>query len=118
MFQPTLLAAATLSCLAIISSAIPLKRASNTPVISQDFPDPSLIKAGDTWYAFGTQGNGQHIQLAKSNANDFNTWGIIPGKDALPTLPAWVNGSDPAVWAPDVVQLVSKSLYHLSFATY
>lgn len=118
MFHSALFAVTTLSWLASISYAIPLKRASNTPVISQDFPDPSLIKAGDTWYAFGTQGNGQHIQLAKSNANDFNTWGIIPGKDALPTLPAWVNGSDPAVWAPDVVQLVSYALHHLSLTTY
>ncbi|KAK7515195.1 glycosyl hydrolase [Phyllosticta citriasiana] len=97
--------AAALVCLFSLVSAVPLeKRAPSGPVISSNFPDPSIVKVGNTWYSFGTNLGDQttpHIQIATSS--DFKTWSLT-GEDALPTLPAWVSFSKPAVWAPDVIQ--------------
>ncbi|KAH7048298.1 putative endo xylanase [Macrophomina phaseolina] len=86
---------------AVAASSTP-KLALNS-VIRSDFPDPSLLQDGDMWYSFGTNQNRDiHVQIATSP--DFDTWAVISGKDALPNLPGWVNPSDPAVWAPDVIK--------------
>ncbi|KAG2169977.1 hypothetical protein JADG_009716 [Aureobasidium aubasidani] len=81
-----------------------------TPVMNGiNFPDPSVIRIGNEWWAFATVGrvNGKrvHVQMAKSAYNDFNTWTSYGERDALPNLPSWVHPDSPAVWAPDVVQL-------------
>lgn len=71
--------------------------------MNTDFPDPSFMKAGDNkWYAFGTNGNGKRIQVARSD--DFNTWTLLD-VEALPTLAPWETAIDH--WAPDVVMRVS-----------
>jgi len=91
------------------------KRSVNGPVISTDFPDPSIIKVGGTWYAFGTQSiydyKNIHIQVASST--DFNTWSLMVNHDALPNLPGWA-ANDGEVWAPDVNQLVRTPFDHSS----
>ena len=91
-----------------------VKRSVNGPVLSVDFPDPSVIQVGDTWYAFGTQSvydNTEiHIQVATSK--DFSTWTLSQGTDALPNLPGWAS-NDGNVWAPDVNQLVCPLALHL-----
>ncbi|GAB7352988.1 hypothetical protein MBLNU459_g3553t1 [Dothideomycetes sp. NU459] len=96
-----------LSVLHTITAAPIQKRSEFGPVITTDFPDPSLIKEGDTWYAFGTQSvydyTNIHIQVATSS--DFSSWSLSVGTDALPTLPSWVDASNPLVWAPDVNKL-------------
>ena len=74
------------------------------PAIAEDFPDPAIIQVGSTWYAFATQGNGVHVQVATSS--DFDNWSRVAGKDALPNLPSWVDTRDPAIWAPSVIQNV------------
>ena len=76
-----------------------------------NFPDPSILKVGPTWYAFATTSQKVNIQVATSP--DFDTWTLQSGYDALPNLPSWVDQSDPETWAPDVNQLVSggASLY-------
>ncbi|KAB8255344.1 putative arabinan-endo 1,5-alpha-L-arabinase [Aspergillus pseudonomiae] len=72
-------------------------------VIDSDFPDPSVIKTDDGYYAFATSSHGVNTQIAHSA--DFNTWKVLDGQDALPgPFPSWVNGSHPKVWAPDVIQ--------------
>lgn len=43
--------------LALVDCAPLLKRAPSGPVITSDFPDPSIVHIGDIWYAFGTQVN-------------------------------------------------------------
>jgi hypothetical protein len=61
------------------------------------------MKAADNkWYAFGTNGNGKRIQVARSD--DFNTWTLL-NVEALPTLSTWETDRDH--WAPDVVLRVS-----------
>lgn len=78
------------------------------PVMNgQNFPDPSLIRVGNDYYAYATNGeiNGKtvHIQMARS-LNDFDHWTFMGDKDGLPTLPKWVDPVSSRVWAPDVVQ--------------
>ena len=109
--------------LALLSSvtALPVKnvkRSVSGPVLSVDFPDPSVIKVGNTWYAFGTQSvydnTNIHIQVATSP--DFSTWTLSQGTDALPNLPGWAS-NDGNVWAPDVNQLVSLPSSPLLYRT-
>ena len=80
-----------------------------TPAVN--FPDPSLILVGSTWYSLATRtiGSAVHIQIASSL--DFQNWALVLNdngtqRDALPYLPHWVNADGPNTWAPDVVQLV------------
>lgn len=99
--------AAALIALLPTALATPLlKRQSNfAPVINADFPDPAIFHLTDgTWRAYATNGNGVRVQVARSD--DFNTWTLLSGTDALPTIPSWVYADSPAVWAPDVQQLV------------
>ncbi len=82
------------------------KRSVTGPVMTQNFPDPSVIQVADgTYYAYATAGNGKNAQVASSP--DFNTWTWID-TDPLPftTLPSWIQSGSTGVWAPDVVLLV------------
>jgi beta-xylosidase len=76
------------------------------PVISSDFPDPAIIKVGDTWYAFGTQSvyDYTNVKVQIATSNDFYSWSLRGGQDVLRNLPSWVSQSNPKVWAPDVFQ--------------
>ena len=99
MFPSIVLA---LSTLAVLSLASPIqKRSVNGPVIAANFPDPSIIQVGSSWYSFATNNGVHNVQIATSN--DFNTWTVLD-QDALPRVGAWSNGQN--VWAPDVVQVV------------
>ena len=98
-----------LALLPALVAAVPhTKRTiSNGPVIAANFPDPSWVQVGDTYYAFSTSSAGRNVQVATSP--DFKTWTLLNGKDALPKLGPW--GSDgTSIWAPDVVQLVPHRL--------
>jgi arabinan endo-1,5-alpha-L-arabinosidase len=68
------------------------------PVLDQDFPDPDVLKVGNEYYAYATNGNGANIQAAQSM--DLVHWDVL--SDALPTLPAWATQSFGWVWAPEV----------------
>lgn len=113
MLQQFLLTLAAFTALSL-SSAIPNtnqlnKRSfSNGPVITENFPDPSIINVDGKWYSFATNnGNSPssfHVQIAESD--DFTTWNYI-NQDAMPDMSnaMWSNGQN--VWAPDVSQIVS-----------
>jgi arabinan endo-1,5-alpha-L-arabinosidase len=113
MLQQFLLTLAAFTALSL-SSAIPNtnqlnKRGfSNGPVITENFPDPSIINVGGKWYSFATNnGNSPpsfHVQIAESD--DFTTWNYV-NQDAMPDMSnaEWSNGQN--VWAPDVSQIVS-----------
>ncbi len=68
------------------------------PVIDQDFPDPDLLKVGDTYYAFATNSGNKNIQVAKSA--DLVTWQMLD--DALPQRPKWASETFGLIWAPEV----------------
>ena len=87
---------------AILASPIE-KRSGPWKILDTNFPDPSFVQAvNGSWYAFGTNGNGKHVQVARSD--DFQTWTLLD-VDALPTLAGWETEVDH--WAPDVVMRVS-----------
>ncbi len=67
------------------------------PVYPRDFPDPFVLKADGTYYAYATNGNGANIQTATST--DLVHW--KPGPDAIPKLGAWAQPSQ--TWAPEVL---------------
>ena len=93
-----------LSFLAVSSLAAPvpaLERRAAQPAIARNFPDPSYIHVGDTYYAYSTESGGKHVPIASSS--DFTTWTVLE-HDALPRVGSWSNGK--AVWAPHVVKLV------------
>jgi len=85
-----------------------VKRAVSGPVISSDFPDPSIIKVDTTWYAFGSQSayDNKNIHVQVATSQDFATWTLQQNVDALPSLPGWA-ADDGQVWAPDINELVS-----------
>ena len=67
------------------------------PVYDRDFPDPFVLKVGDTYYAYATNGDGKQVQTLTSE--DLVDW--TPGPDALPKVGAWtINGQ---TWAPEVL---------------
>jgi hypothetical protein len=84
--------------------AAPVKRALGGPAISSNFPDPSIINAKGSWYAFATSDKGSNVQIARSQTFE-GGWNLI-GKDAMPRLPGWISAKNPQVWAPDVIQRV------------
>ena len=86
------------------------ERAEFGPVLASNFPDPSIIWVNGYWYSFATTNGVVNIQIARSQ--DFVTWTQInyhngSQRDALPSIPMWVNGTAANTWAPDVIMLVS-----------
>ena len=66
------------------------------PVIDQDFPDPDVLKVGDTYYAYATNTGLVDVQVAKST--DLVNWQMLP--DAVGARPGWAQPG--LTWAPDV----------------
>lgn len=80
---------------------------SQQPVLAANFPDPCLIQVDSNWYAFSTSGNGKHIQVAASPSFLTPEWKLLSNIDALPYPGAWAV-NDTNIWAPDVIELVSR----------
>lgn len=66
------------------------------PVINRDFPDPDVLKVGDTYYAYATNAGAAHVQGAKSA--DLVSWEPVMG--VLPAMPRWAAAG--FTWAPEV----------------
>ena len=66
------------------------------PVYASDFPDPFVMRVGQTYYAYATNGGGATIQLLHST--DLVNW--VYASDAFGNLPAWA--SPGWTWAPEV----------------
>src|SRR5215213_6431658 len=104
---PALLLCATVTGQPRISAARPGTSSARpttyvNPVFNADFPDPTVMRAGDGWYyAYATQtivgGKTLNIQVARSR--DLVSWEHLG--DALPTKPAWANQTQ-KFWAPHV----------------
>jgi beta-xylosidase len=82
------------------------KQTYRNPVINSDFPDPDVIKANGTYYAYATNSGGRNIQVASSR--DLVHWTQLP--DALPTLPSW--SSPGLTWAPSVIYFDHRFLMY------
>jgi putative cell wall-binding protein len=71
-------------------------------VPADDFPDPVVLRVGDGWYAYGTDGDLGNVQVVRSD--DLLTWHDVgqPGRvGALPSVPSWGQNDD--VWAPGIL---------------
>jgi beta-xylosidase len=62
-----------------------------------DFPDPSVLRVGGTYYGYATNSGAGDIQVIRST--DLVHWELVG--NALPRLPAWA--SDGSTWAPSVL---------------
>lgn len=67
------------------------------PVLPEDFPDPFVLRAGDTYYAYATTDGSANLQIARSS--DLAKWEELD--DPLPKLPEWSTGD---TWAPEVAR--------------
>jgi beta-xylosidase len=69
------------------------------PVVDENFPDPFVLRVGETYYAYGTNDTDGNVQTLRSR--DLVHW--RQGADALPTLGVWA--SPGRTWAPEVLAL-------------
>jgi beta-xylosidase len=81
------------------------------PVLDADFPDPDVLRVGDTYYAYATNTAGANIQVATSP--DLVAW-TVQG-DALPALPGWAVPEFGYAWAPEVTTDAAGSVYLMYF---
>ena len=78
-------------------------------VIRRDFPDPGIIRVGDTYYAYSTNAASRNVPLAVST--DLINWDYMA--DAMPALPSWAQLGGSYVWAPEVMEINGR--YNLYF---
>jgi beta-xylosidase len=93
------------AALAVVGGASPALAAPSTfqaPVYSGDFPDPSVIVSGGSYWAYATGTGGLNLQVM-SSAN-LRAW--TTPVDPLPTLPSWASAG--LTWAPGVLQVHSR----------
>ena len=81
------------------------------PVITHDFPDPSVLQTdhGDYAYSTNSRYNGVLVNIPEATAPALAGPWTAAGVDALPNLPSWVqyDAGDATndIWAPDVSRL-------------
>lgn len=68
------------------------------PVHDENFPDPFVLRVGDRYVAYATNGDGGNVPTLRSR--DLVHW--QPGPDALPELGPWAMGGK--TWAPEVLR--------------
>jgi beta-xylosidase len=69
------------------------------PVYDDDFPDPFVLRVGDTYYAYATNVRSNNVPALRSA--DLATWERIG--DALPLLQKWARSGAGLTWAPSVL---------------
>ena len=94
-----LLVALAVSLVVVLSAVAPAAAISTRPVYDGDFPDPSVLLVGSTYWAYSTGSAGRNLQVMSSP--DLRTW--TTPVDPLPVLPSWARPG--LTWAPDVVAL-------------
>jgi beta-xylosidase len=81
-------------------------RAPLEPSISHDFPDPTVLSVGGTYYAYSTNSRyGAQILHVPMRSSTRLTGGWSHARDAMPELPGWVDktsAEEGNVWAPAV----------------
>ena len=70
-----------------------------TPSYPGDFPDPSVLLSGTTYWAYSTGSGGRNLQVMSSS--DLHTWSAPT--DPLPILPHWASAG--RTWAPVVMHV-------------
>lgn len=72
----------------------------SNPVFNVNFPDPTIIRVNDTYYAYATNGSiqGRSFNIPVAVSKDLQTWKIAG--DALSVKPTWATKD---FWAPHVL---------------
>lgn len=78
------------------------------PVLRNDFPDPHIIRVGESYYAYATNGSGKNVQL--STSTDLVHWSVP--REAMPALPTWAKGG--FTWAPEVLAVGDRYLLYFT----
>jgi arabinan endo-1,5-alpha-L-arabinosidase len=86
-----------LAVVVLLLSVTPAAASSSGPVYGGDFPDPSVLQVGGSYWAYSTGSAGRNLQVMSTP--DLRTW-TVP-VDPLPVLPSWARPG--FTWAPDVV---------------
>jgi beta-xylosidase len=79
------------------------------PVYKLDFPDPYVMRVGDTYYAYATT-NGSTTNIRVIMSKDLVNWEELG--DALPALPEWSVLNSGYTWAPGVIQIEDQFLMY------
>ena len=82
------------------ATTAPPPRQFTNPVVAGNFADPSILKVGDSWYAYATGDLVVNLQVARSA--DLVHWERLD--DALPELPEWSVLQKGLTWAPEVAR--------------
>ena len=98
--------ASAVALVLVLAAAGPAGAVSQAPAYRGDFPDPSVLRLGTTYWAYSTGSAGRNLQVMSSS--DLRTWS--PPTDPLPVLPAWAQGG--FTWAPSVLQQGSTFLMY------
>ncbi len=69
------------------------------PVYADDFPDPFVLRVGETYFAYATNVRSNNVPALRST--DLMTWERMG--DALPILPKWARSGAGLTWAPAVL---------------
>ncbi|WP_170177596.1 family 43 glycosylhydrolase [Thermomonospora umbrina] len=69
------------------------------PVIDSNFPDPTVLRVGSTYYAYATNDGPTELPIATAPTVN-GPWKRLAG-DGLPRLPGWAVAG--RTWAPEVI---------------
>lgn len=84
------------------------------PVVDANFPDPTIVKAGDGYfyvYATNSGVNGKTHNMQVRRSKDLVKWEVLG--DAMPETPSWGSGD---FWAPHVTYDESSDTYFLYYS--
>jgi len=83
------------------------------PVLNQNFPDPTVIRANGKYYAYATNSsiNGKFLHIQVAVSKDMQHWKVIG--DALPQKPSW---AEKDFWAPHVLYDSTLQKYVLFYS--
>lgn len=88
------------------------------PVFEPVLADPSVLKVGDFFYAYGTEDNwgneGGHKLVPIVKSTNLVDWELVG--TAFPSKPSWKN--DGGIWAPDVVKVGDEFFMYYSYSTW
>ena len=77
---------------------------------NQNFPDPSLLQVGGTWYAYsgasGPANTNPYTNVQVATSENFEDWTLSTSTAPLPAVGQWASQSSPDIWCPDVFQVV------------
>jgi beta-xylosidase len=82
-----------------------------TLVYDKDFPDPSILVLGHTYFAYSTNSDGENVPLIESH--DLLHWRAVG--DVMSVLPAWA--SNGYIWSPSVSSAPAGG-YQLFFSAF